>query len=96
LPKHSPQAYFIIKTIHLRNLAKPDTLAATMRIQRPEAAGAWGVLVRFHSADSKIKFDDVQFRSVPQAGKPLWNRQRGHAGCDSSFCEKGYEAKLVR
>ncbi len=34
----------IIKTIHLMNLAKADTLSPIMRNHRPEAVGAWGIV----------------------------------------------------
>jgi hypothetical protein len=35
--RHSAAAYFIIKTIHLMNLANTDTLTPVMKIRRPVA-----------------------------------------------------------
>jgi hypothetical protein len=50
--RHSRQAYIIIKTIHLMNFAKADTLAPIMKMWRSGTVRAWGI-VRSHSANPK-------------------------------------------
>jgi hypothetical protein len=88
--EHSLQAYIIIKRIHLMNCAKPDTLAAIMRIQRPEAAGAWGVLVSFSFSRFKNKIRRHSCLERSAGGKNLFR------SCPVAAVPLCYEANLVR
>ncbi len=54
LIRHSRQAYIIIKTIHLMNFAKADTLARIMKIERSDTARAWGKCSLSFSKSKKL------------------------------------------
>jgi hypothetical protein len=54
----------IIKTIHLMNFAKADTLAPIVKMRRSEKTRAWGV-VCFHSNAATNLVDTPQLDNLP-------------------------------
>jgi hypothetical protein len=84
--RHSPQAYFIIKTIHLMNFRNADTVARIVKIGCSETNQERRELCAFSSTlILKVQESSLQNNFGPLSSQQV-RRKRQDAACNSVFC----------